>query len=66
MATIIVPVHDVVYIYAFPSFTSKIIGKLEQTQAVELLTETLRWSKAIFPRLNVEGWVSQEFIQKNR
>jgi len=63
-ATVIVPSHDVVYIYSFPSFTSKIIGKLDQDQTIELLTETLRWTKAVFPTLNIEGWVSQEFVQK--
>jgi len=65
LATVTVPSHDTVFIYSFPSFASKVIGKLEQTQTVELLTETLRWSKAIFPKLNLEGWVSQDFIQKS-
>ena len=61
---IIVPDHDTVYLYSRPSFNSSINYKITQNQSADILVETKRWVKVILSRINVEGWISQDFINK--
>lgn len=63
--TIIVPSHDTVYLYSRPSFNASITSKITEDQSADILVETKRWAKVILTRLNVEGWISQDFIQKD-
>jgi uncharacterized protein YgiM (DUF1202 family) len=60
-----VPDHDVVYIYSKPSYNASITQKINESQTADILLETKMWAKVILSRINVEGWVSQDFIQKN-
>jgi len=62
--TLTVPKYDQVFVYIYPSFSSKVVTKVKDSQPVELLVETQKWAKVLIPRLNIEGWVSQEFIQR--
>jgi hypothetical protein len=61
---IVVPSHDVVYIYSRPSFNASITSKISENQTADILVETKRWVKIILLRTNVEGWISQDFIEK--
>lgn len=61
---IIVPDRDTIYLYSRPSFNSSINYKLTQSQSADVLVETKRWVKVILSRINVEGWISQDFITK--
>ena len=63
--TVKVPSRDTVYLYAFPYFDSEVIYKLTQTETVEILVETKLWAKVLLLSLKAEGWVSQDFIEKN-
>jgi hypothetical protein len=63
--TIIVPAYDTVYLYSRPSFNASITSKITQSQSADILVETKRWAKVILSRVNIEGWVSQDFIQKD-
>ncbi|HAP37725.1 hypothetical protein A2574_01725 [Candidatus Shapirobacteria bacterium RIFOXYD1_FULL_38_32] len=60
-----VPSYDTVYLYSKPSFNSSVTHKLTQDQTAEILVETKRWVKVILTRINVEGWISQDFIERN-
>ena len=62
---ILVPTYDVVYLYSRPSFNASITSKISETQSADILVETKRWAKVILTRVNVEGWISQDFIEKN-
>ncbi|MFA6007403.1 MAG: SH3 domain-containing protein [Candidatus Shapirobacteria bacterium] len=62
---IIVPDHDTVYLYSKPSFNASITSKINEDQSADILVETKRWAKVILSRANVEGWISQDFIEKN-
>lgn len=61
-----VPLHDVVYIYSKPSATASVIYKLNESQEVDILTETKLWVKVVLSKINIEGWVSQDFVVKNK
>jgi hypothetical protein len=61
---LVVPKYDQVFLYAYPSFSSNVINKIKENQTIDLLVETQKWAKIFIPKLNVEGWVSQEFIQR--
>jgi hypothetical protein len=63
--TINVPSHDVVYIYSKPSYNASITYKINETQVADILLETKMWAKVILSRINIQGWVSQDFIEKN-
>jgi len=63
--TINVPSHDIVYIYSKPSFNASITHKLSESQQADILLETKMWAKVILSKINVEGWVSQDFVSKN-
>jgi uncharacterized protein YgiM (DUF1202 family) len=62
--TVRVPNRDMVYLYVFPSFNSEVIYKITQTEGVEILVETELWAKVFLIESNMEGWVSQDFIEK--
>lgn len=62
---IMVPSHDTVYLYSRPSFNASITHKITEDQSADILVETKRWAKVILSRVNIEGWVSQDFIQKS-
>ena len=61
---IVVPSHDTVYLYSRPSFNSPITSKLTVNQLADILVETKRWTKVILAKTSLEGWVSQDFIEK--
>ena len=60
-----VPDRDTVYLYSKPSYDASVTYKIPITQEAELLVESKRWAKVILSKLNIEGWVSQDFIEKN-
>jgi SH3-like domain-containing protein len=62
---IVVPKYDTVYLYSRPSFSASVTYKITDNQSAEILVETQRWAKVMLTRINVEGWVSQDFIEKN-
>lgn len=63
--TIAVPSHDQVFLYSRPSFNASVTHKLTESQSADILVETKRWAKVILTRSNVEGWISQDFIEKS-
>jgi len=60
-----VPPHDIVFIYSKPSYNASITYKISESQNADILLETKMWAKVILSRINIEGWVSQDFIQRN-
>jgi hypothetical protein len=61
---VVVPDFDTVYLYSRPANDSAIVYKITNTQIVDILVESKRWTKVILTKLNLEGWVSQDFIDK--
>ena len=62
---ILVPAHDIVYLYSKPSFNASITTKISETQPADILVETKLWAKVILLKGSVEGWISQDFIEKH-
>lgn len=60
-----VPDRDTVYVYSKPAYDASITYKITTNQDAEILLETKRWVKVILTKLNIEGWISQDFIEKN-
>jgi len=63
---IMVPTGDAVLVFGNPGLRSKAIGKIWDSQLVELLNETEYWAKVIGADKTgkeIEGWVSKEFIK---
>lgn len=63
--TITVPNRDTIFLYSRPSFNAPITYKITQNQSAEILLETKKWVKVVLSRINIEGWISQDFIEKN-
>jgi len=63
---IMVPTGDAVLVFGSPGLRSKAMGKIWESQLVELLNETEYWAKVIGvdkTGKEIEGWVSKEFIK---